>query len=131
MATLDEKARQEGSGEVLAAISRSIVQLMRAGAGKGPTRCRTFWVGNDAMLVLLGGGFSAAERTLRAAGRSEEVLAARRALQAALEPEMRAVVEATTGRRVRAFMSSTEVDAELSAEIFIFEPDAESDALPG
>ena len=112
--------RQVG-GELLAEISRRIVRLMAERAGKGPTEAKPFWAGDDALLVLLGGGFTRGEQTLRSRGLGAEVDDYRRAMQEALETDMRAAVEETVGRRVVAFMSATHNEPDLNAELFILE----------
>ena len=71
-------SRPEG-GELLASISRRIVQLLARHAGKGPTKCKTHWAGPDTLVVVLGGGYTEAERTLFERGRAEDVRAYRTA----------------------------------------------------
>jgi len=112
-------------GEALAKISRQIVQLFSDAAGKGPTRCKTYFAGRDVVLVLLGGGYTRGEETLYRSGRSDEADAYRRALQGALSGRMQAVVEDVTGRRVEAFMSANHKDPDMAAEIFVLRPDPE------
>jgi len=65
-------ARPAG-GELLASISRRIVQVFAQHAGKGPTKCETHWAGPDMLVVVLGGGYTEAERTLYDRGRAEDV----------------------------------------------------------
>jgi uncharacterized protein YbcI len=109
-------------GQMLAAISNSMVQLMRDAVGKGPTQCKTHWAGPDILLVVMGGGYLAAERTLYEAGRDEEVRAARQALQEVLEKQMRALIEEHVGRQVVAFLSAQHQEPDLQAEMFVLEP---------
>lgn len=109
-------------GPVLAAVSNSMVQLMRDAVGKGPTQCKTHWAGPDTLVVVLGGGYLAAERTLYEAGRDEEVRAARQALQDVLESQMRGLIEEHVGRQVSAFLSAQHQDPDLQVEIFVLEP---------
>jgi uncharacterized protein YbcI len=99
-----------------------MVALMRDAVGKGPTQCKTHWAGPDIVLVVLGGGFLAAERTLYEAGRDEEVRAARQALQDVLETQMRRLIEQHVGRRVAAFLSAQHQDPDLQVEMFVLEP---------
>ena len=108
-------------GESLAEISRRIVQLYASRAGKGPTEAKTYWAGDDALLVLLGGGFTRGEQTLRSRGLSAEVDDYRRAMQEALEADMTQAVEEVVGRRVVAFMSATHHDPDFNAELFVLE----------
>ena len=109
-------------GPALAAISNAMVQIMRDAVGKGPTRCKTHWAGPDMLLVVLRGGYLAAERTLYEAGRDEEVRAARQALQDVLESRMRELIEEHVGRQVVAFLSAHHQDPDLQVEIFVLEP---------
>lgn len=99
-----------------------MVQLMRDAVGKGPTQCKTHWAGPDTLVVVLGGGYLAAERTLYEAGRDEEVRAARQALQDVLESQMRGLIEEHVGRQVSAFLSAQHQDPDLQVEIFVLEP---------
>jgi uncharacterized protein YbcI len=99
-----------------------MVQLMREATGKGPTQCKTYWAGPDIVLVVLGGGYLEAERTLYDAGHRAEVRATRQALQDVLEGRMRELIEAHVGRKVDAFLSAQHQDPELQVEIFMLEP---------
>jgi uncharacterized protein YbcI len=113
--------RREG-GELLASISRRIVQLLARHAGKGPTKCKTHWAGPDTLVVILGGGYTEAERTLYERGHADDVRAYRSAIQDALSHDMTNVVEELTGRTVVAFMSTSHQDPDLNVEIFVLEP---------
>jgi uncharacterized protein YbcI len=84
--------RLEG-GELLASISRRIVQLLARHAGKGPTQCKTYWAGPDMLVVVLGGGYTEAEQTLYERGQAEDVRAYRTAIQHALSSDMSSEVE--------------------------------------
>jgi uncharacterized protein YbcI len=117
-------------GPVLAAISNAMVRLMREAVGKGPTRCKTHWAGPDILLVVLGGGYLEAERTLYEAGRDEEVRAARQALQEVLENPMRELIQEHVGRQVAAFLSAQHQDPDLQVEVFVLEPLQDSASEP-
>jgi uncharacterized protein YbcI len=95
---------------------------MREGAGRGPTRCRSYWAGEDILLVMLGDVYTATERMLVDAGREEAVIAQRAALQEVLRERLVEVVEDLTQRKVVAFMSANNSDPEVSAELFVLEP---------
>jgi uncharacterized protein YbcI len=125
--TLTEiNSRPEG-GELLASISRRIVQLLARHAGKGPTKCKTHWAGPDMLVVVLGGGYTEAERTLYERGLAEEVRAYRSAIQEALSEDMTAEIEGLTGRKVVAFMSGSHQEPDLQVEIFVLEPIGDGD----
>jgi uncharacterized protein YbcI len=126
MSDIDTAIVENGSvastdGRVLGALSRRIVQLLHRRAGRGPTQAKSYWAGDDILLVILGDGFTEVERTLSEKGRSRLALAYRSAIQEALEDEMRAEVERVTGRRVMAAMSPLHRDPDLIIQIFMLE----------
>jgi uncharacterized protein YbcI len=112
---------EAASGSLRAAISEAFVGLYKEHFGKGPTKCRTF-LEPDLIVVLLGGGFTPAERTLLQAGRWPEVRDTRHAWQETMEATFREKIEELTGRKVSAFMSTSHGDPELTMEAFVLEP---------
>ncbi len=123
-----EQAQQDiKGGQLLVAISGAMVTIFRNFLGKGPERCKTYWVGSDMLVVVLGGGYSTAEQTLFEAGRGAAVQESRLALQQILADEMKAMVESLTGRKVVAFLSASHQEPDLSVETFLLQP-LESDS---
>lgn len=120
---LAEEDSQRYGGELLAAISDAMVGLQKEFAGKGPERCGAHWAGPDTLMILMGGGYTAAEETLYQSGRTKEVRDARHAFQDAMQERMSRTIEGLTGRRVVAFMSASHQDPDLAAEIFVLEPE--------
>jgi uncharacterized protein YbcI len=108
-------------GAVASQISREIVQLHASHYGRGPTKAKTH-VSDDHVLCLLEDVFTPAERTLVRAGNEDQVMATRHAFQVALRDEFVGIVERATGREVRAFMSTVNVEPEMSAELFVLVP---------
>ena len=106
----------------LATLSRGLVQLFRHRAGRGPTQAKSFWAGDDALLVLFGGGYTKAEKTLWNQGRSDTAVAYRHAVLEALEDDMRAVVESSVGRAVTAVLATAHHDPDVMAAVFLLEP---------
>ena len=106
----------------LAPLSRGLVQLFRHRAGRGPTQAKSFWAGEDALLVLFGGGYTRAEKTLWDQGRPDTAVAYRHAVLDALEDDMRAVVEEALGRAVLAVLASAHHDPDVMAAVFLLEP---------
>jgi uncharacterized protein YbcI len=106
---------------VSAKIAREIVQLHARSYGRGPTKAKAY-VHDDYVLCVLEEIFTAAERTLIAAGREEHVRAARAAFQEAVEPEFVGIVESATGRIVRAFITQVHIDPEFAVEVFLLDP---------
>jgi uncharacterized protein YbcI len=131
---LDEVERTEGTrarrdplgttGQVASTISRQLVQLHARLYGRGPTRAKTH-VHSDYVLSVLEDIFTPAERTLISAGKGEHVFTTRRAFQEAVQLEFCEIVEAATGREIRAFMSQVHLETQVAVEIFLLEP------LPG
>jgi uncharacterized protein YbcI len=106
------------------AINDLVVRALQDYTGRGAMRARTV-LGADTVMVLLEDTLTRGERTLLEHGRTDEVLALRRTFQEVMGGELRAGVEALTGRRVVAFMSANHVEPDLAAEIFVL-----GDALP-
>ena len=120
---LQSAARDAESGELSGQISSTFVKLMKQHAGPGPTKCRTY-VDEDMVVVLLRGGYTAAEGTLFEDGKWLEVRSARHAFQDTMEGRFTAALERLTGRQVHAFMSASHQDPDLQVEVFVLEPKA-------
>jgi uncharacterized protein YbcI len=108
--------------DVLSEVCSGAAALFRSHWGRGPRKCRAHWAGPDTILVLLENGLTEAERTLAAAGRGEDVLAGRRALNALVEPQLRAIVQDATGRPVEVFLGSSRLEPDVTAEVFVLGP---------
>src|SRR5947199_4225577 len=119
--SLEEIAAHSNHGEVLSAISNRMVQLHKRYYGKGPTKARSYVMG-DLVVCLMRGGFTKAEETLIESGRPNLVHEQRREFQEALRKEFAGAIEEVTGRKVSAFMSNTHADPPLIVEIFLLEP---------
>jgi uncharacterized protein YbcI len=113
---------------VLAAISDEMVRLYKDQFGRGPTRVRTYWCGDDIITSILEETLTPAERSLAALGEHQRLRDTRMFFQYATLREFCEPVERLTGRRVKAFISGidTAVDG-LSLETFILHPEG-SDA---
>ncbi len=112
------------------AVCDAMVSIFRDFAGKGPSRCKAHWAGDDTLVVMLDGGYTVAEQTLLEAGHGPQVMASRHAFQNALEARMSETIEELTGRKVLAFMSASHQGPDLSAELFVLEPEHRGDAEP-
>jgi uncharacterized protein YbcI len=115
-------ATPSAQGQSLAALSRGLVQLFRHRAGRGPTQAKTYWAGDDALLVLLGGGYTRAEKTLWSQGRTETAASYRHAVLEALEDDMREVVSESLGRSVVAVLAAAHHEPDVMAAVFLLEP---------
>ena len=105
----------------LANISRRIVELHKEHYGRGPTKAKTYH-NDDLIVVLMRGGFTKAEETLRAGGRGDLVIQHRADLQEVMIDRFKQVVEEETGRKVAALMSNSHQRPDLICEIFVLDP---------
>jgi uncharacterized protein YbcI len=101
-------------------IARAITLAHKRLVGKGPERVQVGLVG-DAVVCLLEGGYTQAENALTRRGRSEQVVSHRHVVQHELRDEFVQAIEAVLKRRVRSFMSATDPDQDVQAEIFVLE----------
>jgi uncharacterized protein YbcI len=108
-------------GEIVATISRRLVQLLKEYYGKGPTRAKTYYQ-DDVVLVLLRGGFTRVEETLRQEGQGGAVIEQRMRFQDVMAERFTEVVEEATGRKVVAFMSGSYQQPDIISELFVLEP---------
>ena len=97
-----------------------MVRLYKEHFGKGPTRCRTY-LEPDLVVVVLGGGYTAAEQTLFENGKWYDVRSARQTWQDSMEVHFVDKIEELTRRRVSAFMSANRQDPDLAVELFLLE----------
>src|SRR3954462_13790068 len=105
-------------GEMRAIISNEIVRLQAEYYGKGPTRSKTYIV-DDLVVIVLEESFTRAEKTLAQRGEREAIQHIRRRFQQQMAENFTSVVEQTTGRKVRAFLSETDIDHDVSVEVFL------------
>ena len=126
MDSVDSATIRPDMGPVVSRISREVVQLHAKLYGRGPTRAKTH-IGEEFALCILEDIFTPAERTLIKADQAHHVQATRDAFQKAMADEFIAIAEAATGRKVRSFLSAVHTDADLAAELWLFEPAAERD----
>ena len=107
-------------------ISNSMVRVYKEAFGRGPTKARAYFAGPDILVVLLADSLTVAERNLAAMGEHERLRQSRIFFQHAMEEQFRATVERVLGRRTLAFMSGIDTQRDISAEIFVLEPQVET-----
>lgn len=107
-------------------ISNTMVRLYKEQFGRGPTKTRTHWCGDDLIVVTMEDTLTPAERNLARMGEHQRLRDLRLFFQYASVREFCEPVEAITGRKVRAFFSAidTEVDG-MSIETFVLWPKGE------
>ena len=112
------ESNQRSLGEMRAMISNEIVRLQAEYYGKGPTKAKTYIV-EDLVVVVLEESFTRAEKTLVERGEQEAIQHIRRRFQQQMAESFSSVVEQATGRKVRTFLSETNVEQDVSVETFL------------
>jgi uncharacterized protein YbcI len=73
--------------------------------------------------VVLEESFTRAEKTLIQRGEAEGIQDIRRRFQRVMADQFKSIVEQATGRQVRSFFSDTDLDQDISVEVFILAGD--------
>jgi uncharacterized protein YbcI len=121
--TITKSDGEDGNGyeSIRAEISREMVRLYKELFGRGPTRARTEFAGPDIIICTLENTFTPAERSLAEMGEHQRLRDTRMYFQAATADKFREIVERTTGRKVRAFISGLDANVDVCAEVFYLE----------
>lgn len=80
-------------------------------------------IGNDSITVLLEGVLTKGERNLVDHDQTDAVETSREAVQDALGASLIEAVESITSRKVRGLLSASDVDLDISVEVFVLEPE--------
>src|SRR5438132_5111754 len=105
-------------GQLLAAISTSIVGILRDHYGRGPMKAKTYVLDDIIIVVMRGSGFTALEQTIMDSGQPERVIAMREDFQHVMAKQYKQTIEELTGRKVLAFLSQAHVEPDITMEIF-------------
>lgn len=122
MSALPNLEHEGAPQNTLSAISNEMVRLYKEQFGRGPTKTRTNWAGSDVLVVTLEETFTPAERSLRRLGKHQELRDLRLLFQYAEIDNFCQPVERLTGRKVRAFISGIDTEADLATEMFVLHP---------
>src|SRR5436190_15485301 len=110
-----------GGGHLLAAISSSIVGILREHYGRGPMRAKTYALDDIIVVVMRGSGFTPLEQTIMDSGEPDRVIAMREDFQRVMAARYRETIEELTGRKVLAFLSQAHVEPDITMEIFFID----------
>lgn len=113
---------REQRPSVLMDVSNALVRLHKEQFGRGATRARTYFAGPDALVCVLEEVLLPAERKLVALGLQDQVRESRGSFQVATASEFIETIEVILDRKVRAFASAIDADADVVFENFWFEP---------
>ncbi len=106
-------------------VSNAMVGLYKEAFGRGPTKARAQFAGNDMLLVTLESSLTVAERNLVAMGEHQRLREARLFLSHALEDQLRAIVEQALGRKTLAFVCGIDTARDVTIKLFTLEPSDE------
>jgi uncharacterized protein YbcI len=114
----DDIAGPLGGGHLLAAISTSIVAILREHYGRGPMKAKTYVLDDIIVVVMRGSGFTALEQTIMDSGEPERVIAMREDFQRVMARRYKETIRELTGRNVVAFLSQAHVEPDITMEVF-------------
>jgi uncharacterized protein YbcI len=122
VAEVDAKPAARGTplagGHLLAAISTSIVGILRDHYGRGPMKAKTYALDDIIVVVMRGSGFTPLEQTIMDSGEPERVIAMREDFQRVMAERYKQTIEELTDRKVLAFLSQAHVEPDITMEIF-------------
>ena len=105
-------------GQLLAAISTSVVAILREHYGRGPMKAKTYALDDIIVVVMRGSGFTPLEQTIMDSGQPDRVVEMRHQFQHMMTKRFTETIERLTNRTVRAFLSQAHVDPDITIEIF-------------
>ena len=109
---------------MLSQVSNEMVKLYKDQFGRGPTKARTAWAGPDTLVTTLEDTLVHAERNMVRMGEHQRLRDIRMFFQYATVREFCEPVERLTGRKVRAFVSGLDSEAEgFAVELFQLHPE--------
>ena len=115
-----ERRSVRRGGELNQAIANAVVHTRTLATGHGPARAQAFHSGN-VVVVLLHEPLGPAERLLDVNGRREKVLEMRAAVREAVAGDVVREIELLTGCTVLALLGGSQVDPDVSAEVFVLD----------
>lgn len=110
-----------GGGQLLSAISTSIVGILREHYGRGPMKAKTYALDDLIVVVLRGSGFTPLEKTIIDSGQPDRVVAMREDFQRVMADRYRQTIEKLTGRNVVAFLSRAHIEPDIMIEVFFID----------
>jgi uncharacterized protein YbcI len=108
-------------GRLLAAISNSIVAILRENYGRGPMQAKTYAHDDLIVVVMRGIGMTPLERTMMDSGDPGRIVEMRRDFHRVMAERYKQTVEALTGRTVVAFLSQAHIEPDITMESFFLD----------
>jgi uncharacterized protein YbcI len=119
MASFEDAAPR---GRSLLEISNEMVRIYKEQFGRGPTKPHTHYAGQTCSFACSSKPHPA-ERNVQRLGEHERLQDMRTFFQYAQARRFTEPIERITGRRVRAFISGLDTNADIASELFVLEPD--------
>jgi uncharacterized protein YbcI len=116
--TQEESVAPLAGGKLLAAISTSIVAILREHYGRGPMKAKTYALDDIIVVVMRGSGFTPLEQTIMNSGEPGRVIEMREDFQRVMKDRYKDTIRELTGRNVVAFLSQAHVEPDITIEIF-------------
>lgn len=117
-----EHTASEQLGMQTAELSNALVRIYKEQFGRGPTKAHSVYASPDLLICTLENSLTPSERRMVVLGEHQRVRDIRTFFQHASEREFTEAVETTTGRSVRAFVSGTDTEHDVSSEVFYLHP---------
>jgi uncharacterized protein YbcI len=114
----------------LNAVSTALVALHKEQFGRGPTRARTNFAGDDTLVCIMFDALLPAERAMVEMGEATRVRESRTWFQVATAKRFIDTVETIINRTVVAFSSASDPEKGVVMEIFVLEPKASQELHP-
>jgi uncharacterized protein YbcI len=105
------------------AVSNAMTRLYKDLFGRGPTKVRAAYAGPDTVVVTLENTMTQAERNMVRLGEQQRLRDVRLFFQHSSAEELKRPVEDILGRRVRAFVSGIDTEADISVEVYLLDPE--------
>jgi uncharacterized protein YbcI len=115
---IPQQSAAEQRGLQTSELSNAMVRIYKEQFGRGPTKARSVYADPDLLICTLEHSLTPAERRMVQLGEHQRVRDIRTFFQHASEQEFVDAVEQITGRSVRAFVSGTDTEHDVSSEVF-------------
>ena len=103
-------------------ISNQLTRSHRESFGRGASNVKTV-IQKGFVVTFLEDVYTPFEKTLIAGGHEQHVMDGRFAFQQMMREKYVGIVEAATGRKVRAFLSQNHIDPPIAVEMFVLDPE--------
>ena len=107
---------------LLEAVTDSMVALHEQYYHRAPVTVKTQLMGDELLACVMGGVYTAVEKTMIELQRQTVVQETRSAFQTAMQDTFITEVQRLSGRRVTTFISNCHVGPDLEVELFVLAP---------